>query len=142
MDAARGVEKEFVIQGKQKKIKIPAGVSDGTRIRFDDFDVIVSVNDHPQFKRQGQDIIVEKEISFSQAALGGEVEVPTLDGELKIKVRPGTQPGTLVRLSGKGLPYPRNRGRGDQYVRINVTVPTKLTNEQKKILQEFRKTEL
>lgn len=141
MEAARGVEREFVIQGKARKIKIPAGVSDGTRIRFDDFDVIVSVEDHPEFKRRGQDIVVEREISFTQAALGAQLQVATIDNPVKIKIRPGTQSGTLIRLSGKGLPYPRGLGRGDQYVHLNVTIPKNPTRRQKELLKEYQKTE-
>lgn len=141
MEAAKGVEKEFVIRGKQKKIKIPAGIADGTRIRFDDFDVVVAVEQDANFIRQGQDIIVEREISFTQAALGETIKVPTLDGELKIKVRPGTQSGTLIRLSGKGLPYPRRRMHGDQYVRLLVTIPKKLSRTQKSLLKEYQETE-
>jgi DnaJ-class molecular chaperone len=142
LEAAKGVEKEFVIKGKNKKVKIPAGVANGTRIRFDDFDAIISVSDHPQFIRQGQDIIVEKNISFTQAALGDTIKAPTIDGDIKIKIRPGTQPGTLVRLSGKGLPFPRRRSaRGDQYIKINVQIPNKLTKQQKNLLKEYQDTE-
>lgn len=140
MEAAKGVEKEFVIQGKTRKIKIPAGVNDGTRIRFNDIDVIVSVADHPEFKRRGQDIIVDKEVSFIQAILGDEFQVPTIDSSVKIKIRPGTQPGTLIRLSGKGLPHPQGLSRGDQYIRINIKIPKKLTRKQKDLLKEYQQT--
>ena len=71
------------------------------------------------------------------ASLGGDIEVPTIDGQLKLKVRAGTQPGTLVRLSGQGVPRIQGRGRGDQYVRLLVTVPKSLTREQKELLQKF-----
>src|SRR3989344_5265502 len=105
MDAIRGTEKSFVIQGKQRNIKIPAGVDDNMRIRFNDFDLIVQVKPHDRFKRQGQNIVLDQKITFSQAALGDTIEIPTIDGIFKLKVRPGTQPGTLIRLQGKGVPH-------------------------------------
>lgn len=141
MDAAYGAEKEFVIKGKQKKVKIPAGVADGTRIRFDEFDLVVSVLPHKTFKRQGQDIIVDKKISFTQAILGDQIKIPTLDKEVKIKVRAGTQPGTLIRLSGKGLPYPRRSGRGDLYVHLVIDMPKTISREQKDLLNKYQETE-
>ena len=137
MDAIRGTEKSFVIQGKQRNIKIPAGVDDNMRIRFNDFDLIVQVKPHEKFKRQGQDIIVDQKISFPQAALGDTVEVPTIDGMFKLKIRPGTQPGTLVRLHGKGVPYPRSNQRGDQYIRYIIEIPKNLSRKQKELLKEF-----
>jgi len=141
MEAAKGVEKEFVIQGKNRKVKIPPGVADGTRIRFDDFDLVIQVGVHPKFKRHGQDIIVEKDISFTQAALGIQTEVETLDKSIKVKVRPGTQHGTLIRLSGKGLPYPRRSTKGDLYIKLNIQVPKKLTRHQKELLKQLQEIE-
>lgn len=141
MEAAHGVEKEFVIQGKNRKIKIPAGIADGTRIRFDDFDLVIQIADHPKFKRHGQDIIVDKDISFTQAALGDQIEVETLDKPIKVKVRSGTQPGTLIRLSGKGLSYPRRFMSGDLYIKLNIQVPKKLSREQKNLLKQLQEIE-
>jgi len=143
MEAAKGIEKEVIIQGKQRKIKIPAGVNDGTRIRFNDIDVVVSVADHAKFTRKGQDLYLDKEISFTQAVLGTEVKVPTIDGHLKIKIRPGTQSGALIRLSGQGLPHPRlSSSRGSQYVRVKIKVPKKLSRKQKDLLKQLAKTEI
>lgn len=139
MEAVKGVEKQVSIDGKNKKIKIPAGVDDGMRIRFSDFDIAVSVKPHDIFKRRGQDIIVEHPISFSQSALGTTVEVPTIGGRVKLKVRPGTQPNTLVRLRGQGIQYPRSSARGDQYVRFTVEVPKNLSRRQREILEEFER---
>jgi len=137
MEAVKGVEKEVVVDGKQQKIKIPAGVDTGSRIRFEDFDIVVRVRPDRKFTRQGDDLIVEKEITYVQAALGAVVDVPTIDGDVKIRIQPGTQPGTLVRLRGKGAPHVRGSGRGDQYVRLIINVPSHLTRRQRQLLEEF-----
>ncbi len=138
-EAVFGAEKRVKIDGKTRKIKIPAGVNDGSRIRFEDFDLLVEVKSHPHFKRQGQDIYFEKELSFPTAVLGGIVEIPTLDKPLKLKVRPGTQPGTIVRLRGKGVPYPHSTQRGDQYVVFKIKVPEKISSRVRKIFEELKK---
>lgn len=140
MEAVKGCRKEVVVNGKRREIKIPAGVDDGTRIRFSDFYITIDVKPHKIFKRDGQDILVDLPISFSQAALGSIVHVPTIDGDLKLKIQPGTQSGTLIRLRGKGVPYVRTRNRGDQYVRILVKIPQKLTQRQKELLREFEQS--
>jgi DnaJ-class molecular chaperone len=137
MEAVKGVEKEVNIEGKKRKIKIPPGVDDGTIIDFGNFYLSVDVRPDPTFKRDGLDVYVDKEISFSQAALGSVVEVPTLGGKVNLKIRPGTQPDTLVRLREKGILSPRTGRKGDQYVRIKVMVPTRLSRKQKEILEEF-----
>lgn len=142
MEAVQGTEKEITLEnGKKKKIKIPAGVDNGTRIRFDDFDVSIDVGTHPRFKRDNADVFVDEQIPFSLAALGGQLTVQTLNGELKLKIRPGTQSHTLIRLRGEGIKRLRGRGVGDLYVRLIVKVPEKLTREQKKILEEWKKSE-
>jgi DnaJ-class molecular chaperone len=112
-------------------------VDNGSRIRFSDYDIILEVQPDSRFKREDYDLITDLEISFHQATLGEVVSVPTIDGPLNLKIQPGTQPGTFVRLRGKGVPHVHGSGRGDQYVRIKVTVPTKLTNRQKELLREF-----
>lgn len=137
MEAVEGVTKEISVEGKKHKVKIPAGADDGTRIRFDDFDVSIDVKPHPRFKRDGYDVFVDEEIPFSLAALGGNIKVKTLKGELKLKVRPGTQSHSLVRLRGEGVPRLRGGGRGDLYVRMIVKVPEKLTAEQKKFIEKL-----
>lgn len=145
MEAAKGCEKEIAHQGRKRKIKIPAGVDDGTRIEFGDFYVSIDVLPDETFKRDGADIFVDQEIPFTLAILGGTTEVPTIDGEAKLKIRPGTQPGTMVRLKGKGLPvlkrslFGERRSQGDQYIRLIITFPSKLTQKQKKLLEEFEK---
>lgn len=138
MEAYKGVEKSIIHQGKQHDIKIPPGADDGTHIRYSDFDVSVDVQPHDTFKRDGLDIIVNHQISFAQAALGSTEEIPTLDGKVKLKVRPGTQPGSLIRLRGKGMPRIRSHGRGDQYIRLVVTVPKALNREQKSLLKKLQ----
>lgn len=137
MEAIKGVEKSVVIQGKQHKIKIPPGADDGTHLRFTDFDVSVDVRPHPNFKRDGDDIYVDAEFPFTTAILGGVIEVPTVWDQVKLKIRPGTQPGTMMRLSGQGAPRLRGNGRGDQYIRFIIKLPEKLSRRQKEILEEF-----
>lgn len=144
LDAVKGVQKEIHIPrggaggGTIKKtIKIPAGVDTGSRIRFDDFDVVIEVVPDRKYRREGDDLFVEKEITFPQAALGSTVEVPTIDGPVKIRIQPGTQSGTLIRLRGKGVPHVRTGGRGDEYVRIKVIVPTRLNRRQRELLEEL-----
>ncbi len=139
-ESVDGVEKRIIHKGKEYKIKIPPGVNEGSRIRFSDFYVSIRVEPSDLFKREGDDLFIDKKISFSMACLGGEVEVPTLVKTLKLKIRPGTQPMSLFRLRGKGVPHLRSRGYGDLYVRILLDVPTHLSREQKQILQEFEQT--
>lgn len=140
MDAARGVTKEVEIDGEKHKIKIPAGASDGTRIRFEDFDISLDVKPHPRFRRENYDVYVDEEVSFTTAVLGGKKKVKTLDGELQLKIRPGTQPGTLIRLRGEGIQRLRGGGRGDLYVKIKVKVPEKLSKKQKELIEQLQKT--
>ncbi|MCX6816968.1 MAG: J domain-containing protein [Candidatus Beckwithbacteria bacterium] len=137
MEAAKGTTRTLVHQGKEYTIKIPAGSDDGTRIRFEKFYVTIEVRPDKHFKREVNDVFIDEIISFSQAALGGVVEVPTIDGDLKLKVQPGTQSGTLIRLRGQGMPILRGRGRGDQYVRLIIRVPDRLSRRQRQLLEEF-----
>ncbi len=137
MEAVKGIEKNVSISGQSRTIKIPGGVDDNTRIRFSEFDIIVRVRPHSHFKRQGQDLIVDVSISFPTAALGGTISVPTIEGDVTLKVRAGTQSGTLVRLRGKGIPYPRSSSRGDAYIRLTIEVPKSLSRKQKELLKEF-----
>jgi DnaJ-class molecular chaperone len=138
MEAVNGVTKEVEIEGKRQKIKVPAGANDGTRIRFSDFDVSIDVASHKRFKRDGYDVFVDQNISFSTAALGGEIQVETLDGKLKLKVRAGTLSHSLIRLRGEGVKHLQSAGRGDLYVRLIVEVPEKLNGAQKKALEKLR----
>ncbi len=101
--------------------------------------LFIHVKPHALFRRDGDDIVVEVPVSFAQAALGTELEVPTLDGKARIKVPEGTQPGTLFRLRGKGIPRLRGYGRGDQHVRVNVVIPKKVAGKQRELLREYAK---
>ena len=142
MEAVNGVEKEVEIDGKKHTIKVPAGANDGTRIRFSDFDVSINVKTHPRFKRDGYDVFVDQTIPFSTAVLGGNTEVETLDGKLKLKVRAGTASHTLVRLRGEGIKSLRGSGKGDLYVRLVVTVPQKVNRQQRKALEKLQDVSL
>jgi len=137
MEAVKGVEKTVDVDGKKQTIKIPAGVDSGSRIRFGDFDILLNVQPDSRFKREDFDLVTDIEISFSQAALGSIVTLPTIDGPLKLKIQPGTQPGSIIRLRGKGVQHIQSNARGDQYVRVKVVVPSKLTSKQKELLTEF-----
>lgn len=131
-------------------VKIPAGVETGNTIRLSgegelgeyggppgDLYIYLTVEEHRLFKREGQDIILEVPLSFVQAALGTELEVPTISGSEKLKVPAGTQPGHVFRLRGKGFPHLRGSGSGDQLCRVMVEVPTKLSAKQKELLKDF-----
>lgn len=137
MDAVKGIEKEVMIEGKKQKIKIPKGVDTGSRIRFDNYDVVVEVLSHDRFHREGPNIVTEESLTFPQAALGIQLDVQTVQGKVTVKIPPGTQPDTLIRLSGKGMPHIRGNGHGDHYLRIKVTVPKSLTKRQKELLEEL-----
>ncbi len=132
------------------EVKIPPGVDTGSRLRVHgegeagekgghpgDLYVEINVRPHSIFTRHDGDIMLEAAISFTQAALGDEITVPTLDGKIKMKIPPGTQNGQMFRLRGKGIPSLHISGKGDQLVKIKVEVPTKLNEKQKQLLREF-----
>lgn len=131
-------------------VSVPAGVEDGTRIRYQgqgdvgpggspsgDLYVVLRVKEHPFFEREGKDLYCSLPISFSQAALGAELMIPTLDGEHKVKIPEGTQTGTTIRLKGRGLPGLQTSGKGDLFVRIRVQTPARLTKRQRELLEEL-----
>lgn len=141
-----------VKKSKTINIKIPAGVDEGSTIKLHgegemglkggprgDLYVILNVMPHKIFKREGYDIYCEIPITFVQAALGDELEVPTIDGKVKYKIAEGTQSGTVFRLKGKGVKHIRSDIRGDQYVKVVIETPKNLTAKQKEILKEFAK---
>ncbi len=140
-EAVHGAEKSVTIDNKKQKIKIPAGVDSGSRIRFEKYDVILDVAPDSTFQREGNDIVTQHEISYPQAALGMDLEVKTINGSVKIRVPAGTQPGTLIRLSGRGVPRVRGGGSGDHYVKINIVVPKKLSGKQKELLEALQAEE-
>lgn len=135
------------------KVNIPAGIDEGQSIQqrgqgnagvnggpAGDLFVSVSIRPHPIFTRDGQNVMVEIPISFTQASLGDTLQVPTIDGRVEYKVPEGTQTGTVFRMKGKGIQNVNGRGRGDQYVRVNIEVPKNLSDKQKKLLREFEES--
>lgn len=135
-------------------LDIPAGVSAGNYMRVDnmgnaapnngapgDLQVVFEEKPHDQFTRHGDNVLYELPISFTQAALGAEVDVPTLNGDATLKIPSGTQSGKVLKLKGKGIPHLHHGGRGDQLVQITVWVPTKLSNEEKDLLRRLEQTE-
>jgi DnaJ-class molecular chaperone len=138
IEAVKGVTKEVEIDGKKRKIKVPAGADDGTRIRFNEFDISLNVRPDMRYQREGYDVYLDEEIPLGLAVLGGTCKVKTLDGELNLRIRPGTQSHTLVRLRGEGIRYLQGGGRGDLYVRIKIKIPEKLTKEQKELFEKLK----
>ena len=144
--------KANVRRNRKLNVNIPAGIDDGQTISMKgqgnagrdggpagDLLVTVSVRRHESFERDGSSVLSSADISFAQAALGADIEVPTLDGKVKLTIPEGTQPGTVFRLRGKGIPYLRGSGRGDHYVTVNVVVPKSMTSAQKEALREYAK---
>ena len=139
-----------VVKVKPVTVQIPAGVTDGGKIRFQgkgepgigggpsgDLYVITRIKAHPYYSREGADVILDLPITITEAALGAQLEVPTPDGRVKIKVAPGTQDGKVYKLPGKGAPRLKGSGRGDMRVRITVVVPSDLDAEEKELLKRF-----
>ncbi|MBQ9799784.1 MAG: molecular chaperone DnaJ [Thermoguttaceae bacterium] len=137
-----------------REILVPAGVDAGTRLRLQgegerspnggpsgDCYVFVQIKRHPLFRREGQDLICQIPIGYAQAALGAEIEAPTLDGPEKIKIAPGTQNGDVVRLKGRGMPTPRRNAVGDLIVQFYIETPTKLTPEHEAVLRKLAEIE-
>ena len=140
---------ELSINGQTVKVKIPQGVADGARIRVGgkgspgtgggpagDLYVTVRVADHPLFARSGANLGITVPITFVEATLGAEVTVPTLDGKVKLRIPPGTPSGKTFRVRGKGVTTTKTTG--DLLVTVEITVPTKLTDEQRQLLEKFR----
>jgi len=141
-----GLERKSV----KKKVQIPAGVDRGTQIRLageggpgvnggpsGSLFLVLDVQPHKFFKRRENDILLNLDINVAQATLGADVDVPTLDGDEKLKIPAGTQPGKIFHLRGKGVPHLRRSGRGDQLVIVNVAVPTKLSKEQRELFEKL-----
>jgi molecular chaperone DnaJ len=133
---------------KEISVDIPAGCDAGYRIRVDgqgaegddlpgDLYIVIDVERHPVFERHGDDLYVQKEIGFTTASLGGQVDVPGLQGNLRLDVPEGTQTGTVLRIAGEGVPSLNGHGRGDQYVIVKVVVPTRLSRREKELLREL-----
>ena len=143
-----------VTRERKIKVKIPAGVNTGNYLTLrgqgnaglrggppGDLIVLIEVEDDENFERHGDDVLYDLPISFSQAALGAELEIPTLEGKARITIPPGAQTGKVLRMRGKGLPRLNSSGRGDQLVRITVWTPTKLSSRERELLQELSQVE-
>ena len=135
----------------RRRLKVPAGIDTGQRIRIEgegeagrlkgtagDLYVEIAVKPHPLFQRDGRDLICDVPITFAQAALGAQIEVPTLEGKVKVKVPPGTQSGAAVRLKGKGIYDLRGISRGDQLVKLQIETPKRLTPRERELLEELQ----
>jgi curved DNA-binding protein len=158
-EAASGGEKRVSYRknGKVEEIsvKIPRGIPSGKKLRLSgkgmegrnggpqgDLYLQVSIKEHPFFKREGDDLLVEKEIHFSEAVLGTTIEVPTLEGMKKVKIPPGTQSHTKMRLKGLGIPHFQGEGKGDEYVKVIVKIPKKVTEKSRGLIQELAKEDI
>ena len=139
-----------VPQSADIEVSIPAGIESGQQLRVSgegepgerggprgDLYVVVEVEDHPLFERHGEHLLCEVPVSFPQAALGAEIEVPTLSGLTTMKVPPGTQSGKVFRLRGQGMPHMHGRGHGDMHVRVQIETPKTLTERERELLQEL-----
>ena len=155
-EAASGGEKRISYRKNGKvedvSVKIPRGIPSGKKLRLagkgmegknggppGDLYLQIDIKEHTLFSREGDDLIAEKEIAFSEAVLGTTIEVPTLEGLKKVKIPPGTQSHTKMRLKGLGIPHFQGEGRGDEYVKVIVRVPKKVTEKGKGLIQELAK---
>jgi molecular chaperone DnaJ len=144
-EVVKGTEKDIEIEirndkgkpeRKRMRIKVPAGVDDGTRMRFDDIDIVFRVAKSDKFLREGADVFTDATLSIPQVVLGDAIEITTVSGPVKVKVPSGTQPGSLIRIKGKGIADLRG-GMGDHYVRVRLDIPKTLTNEEKKLYEQL-----
>jgi molecular chaperone DnaJ len=139
-----------IVRERTVEVTVPAGVEDGTRIRYagqgdagvyggpaGDLYVVLQVKEHKFFEREGKDLYCAIPISFTQAALGAQIRIPTLEGEHDLKVPEGTQTGTVFRIRGKGLPVVNSHGKGDLFAQVKVHTPVKLTKQQRELLQQL-----
>ena len=142
----RGLERKT----RKKVVTIPAGVDNGNQIRLagegqpgtnggpnGNLYILINVKSHKYFRRRERDILLDLEINIAQATLGADVPVPTVDGDATLKIPIGTQPGTVLRMRGKGVPHLRGNGRGDQLVMVNVLIPNRLSAEQRQLFEEL-----
>jgi molecular chaperone DnaJ len=144
----------FLHKPKKIRVKIPPGVGDGSRIRFKgkgepgqgggppgDLYVVAKVEKHPYLGRSNSNITLELPVSFAEAALGTQVEVPTVDGRVKLKIPAGTQSGMKFRLKGKGAPKLKGKGKGDMIVTVRVVVPTRPGKEEREAIRRLEELE-
>ena len=146
-EAHKGTTRQFESNGKQKKVRIPAGVRTGSKVRVagaapngQDLYLIINVKDDPRFERRGNDIHTTANVDVFTAILGGTAEVETLNGQIKLNIPAGTQPEQIFRLSGRGMPHVKNQNeKGDLYVKVKVQVPKYLSPKQRELLEEVSK---
>lgn len=145
-DAIHGAEKDIEVEErsrdgkvsrKRMKVKIPAGVDDGTRMRFGEMDLVFRVARSTKFIREGADIFTEATLEIPQLVLGDTIAIETVSGKVNIKVPPGTQPGSLIRIKGKGAPNLSRGGVGDHYVRVRLEIPQTLSGEEKSLYEQL-----
>ncbi len=158
-EAASGGEKRISYRKdgriEEVSVRIPRGIPSGKKLRLTgkgmagksggppgDLYLQVSIREHPVFSREGDDLIVEKDIKFSDAVLGTTVEVPTLEGMKKVKIPPGTQSHTKMRLKGLGISHFQGEGKGDEYVKVIVTIPKKVSEKNRALIQELAREDI
>ena len=142
----KGVDRKV----RKKVVSIPAGVDSGTQIRMagegqpglnggpqGNLYIAINVKPHKYFKRRETNILLDIDVNIAQATLGAEVDVPTVDGTVKLKIPTGTQPGKVLRMRDKGVPHLRGNGRGDQLVIVNVDIPTRINSEQRVLFEQL-----
>ena len=145
----RGLERKTIT----KMVTIPAGVSNGVQIRLagegqsgsnggpqGNFYLEVEVEEHPYFRRKADDVLLDLDINIAQAVLGDEIHVPTLYGDVELRIPPGTQPGKIFRLRDRGIPHLRGTGKGDQLVTVSIQIPTRLSGEQRELFEKLAQT--
>lgn len=138
-EAAKGVEKTISVESGKRKIKIPAGIANGSRIQFNDFSVMVEVGNSDTFQRDGQDLYYEVRLEYPDLILGTSIKVPTLTKPVTVRIKPSTEPGTLIRLRGFGLPYPQTNRTGDLYLLVKMNMIKQVGRKEKELLESIRK---
>lgn len=145
-EAINGVSKEIEIEKRERNggikrermtIKVPAGVDEGTRMRFGDIEIVFRVKDHPEFDRKGQNIFSNINLTIPQIVLGDIIEVDTVSGKVKVKVPPGSEPGSMVKIKGKGVASLKG-GKGDHYLKIMLKVPKSLTAKERSLYENLK----
>lgn len=149
-EALKGRTVQTNINGRQETVSIPAGIADGSKLKFKgkgapgqnggppgDLYIVAKVEAHPFFKRNGADILLDAPVTFAEAALGASIEIPTLEGNVSLKIPAGTQDGQTFRLRGKGAPKLKGGGKGDMLVSIHIDIPKQLSAEEQELLEKF-----